>query len=675
MKIGRIVPPVAVHVVWHRSDGNRVCPLLSILEKVLLRDVSHPFSCSVNVPLYYYNTENVRLLGALDRPSKKGEVDVIIVFLSPSFVGAEGGADYLRGIAKCGKLVPVWLDQCVGRVGDDSFDTVNAIRLYEYSNDYRDRWGALLVAHEVYRCGLGVVRQGEPGKNSSLKLFLSHAKADVECEKLVKRVKAIIQQTNLSQFYDKTEISPGFRFDSEIMQHVAGSTVIAFRGDHYAARYWCQQEIITAKEKERPIVVCDMLESSEDRHFTMLSNLPTIRVDSSDVTEEVILDLLLVAIRETIRCCYIKKMLKRWMTVSGRTGSTVLIRPPEAGLVVGRTRKVIYPDPPLYDDELKWCGNAKVSAVTPLWDPRFDKDVLRNFRVGISVSDPDSQGYGKWHVNGGAWKRFAQDVGRNILMRRGTVVYGGDMREGGITECLLEEAARLKDRECVRSVIQPIVNYLAWPIHLHEEDVVRWRNRHAVVLDTRCLSPAKGMGVGLDANVFLPPTTPENCFVWARCLTAMRKQMIGFCNARICLGGRSTGYKGSMPGVLEEVIIAIENHVPLYLLGGFGGIVGQVCDLINKKEGKEIDERWQTENNPGYAALLNVLKDKGVAVDYVKIRARLKELAVEKLAHSCGLTKMEYAILMNSDFVDECVYLINKGLAKIARERKHNGRG
>ena len=38
----------------------------------------------------------------------------------------------------------------------------------------------------------------------------------------------------------------------------------------------------------------------------------------------------------------------------------------------------------------------------------------------------------------------------------------------------------------------------------------------------------------------------------------------------VCAGGRHFGYKGKMPGVLEEIVIAIKMKKPLFLLGGFG---------------------------------------------------------------------------------------------------------
>lgn len=42
-------------------------------------------------------------------------------------------------------------------------------------------------------------------------------------------------------------------------------------------------------------------------------------------------------------------------------------------------------------------------------------------------------------------------------------------------------------------------------------------------------------------------------------------------SARIVIGGKRAGFQGIMPGILEEVLLALERKQPLYLAGGFGG--------------------------------------------------------------------------------------------------------
>ena len=56
-------------------------------------------------------------------------------------------------------------------------------------------------------------------------------------------------------------------------------------------------------------------------------------------------------------------------------------------------------------------------------------------------------------------------------------------------------------------------------------------------------------------------------------LTTLRHCMTDLLNpgCRICLGGKTSGYEGNEPGVMEEARLALEHYKPLFLMGGFGG--------------------------------------------------------------------------------------------------------
>lgn len=61
---------------------------------------------------------------------------------------------------------------------------------------------------------------------------------------------------------------------------------------------------------------------------------------------------------------------------------------------------------------------------------------------------------------------------------------------------------------------------------------------------------------------------------------------------RICLGGRTRGFKGSEPGVIEEARLALTYKKPLYLIGGFGGATRQF-GTDHQYGGASY---WETEN-------------------------------------------------------------------------------
>ena len=90
----------------------------------------------------------------------------------------------------------------------------------------------------------------------------------------------------------------------------------------------------------------------------------------------------------------------------------------------------------------------------------------------------------------------------------------------------------------------------------------------------------------------------EGRFGWGAELTAFRyvitKLLAPGC--RICLGGKTTGYEGAKPGVMEEAALALECGKPLYLMGGFGGATrtfGKNSDNIGiQKTGLMRTKKW-----------------------------------------------------------------------------------
>ena len=116
-----------------------------------------------------------------------------------------------------------------------------------------------------------------------------------------------------------------------------------------------------------------------------------------------------------------------------------------------------------------------------------------------------------------------------------------------------------------------------------------------------------------------------------------------------------------MPGVLEEILIASEQGCPLYLLGGFGGVVHDVCELLqNNRCSDSLTEQWQILHNKEYRELLQKYKEQGEEVYYLELQDKLRHIDLNN-----GLTKEENEILFNTVYVDEAVSLILKGLQSI----------
>jgi hypothetical protein len=174
------------------------------------------------------------------------------------------------------------------------------------------------------------------------------------------------------------------------------------------------------------------------------------------------------------------------------------------------------------------------------------------------------------------------------------------------------------------------------------------------------------VAAGISSEFFLPPNTPENFYVWSRCLTNMREKSIASSTIRICAGGKLSGYKGKMPGVLEEIVLSLNSQKPTFLLGAFGGAVGNVCRVLQNKDMPEaLTEEWQISHNAGYSDVQAIAKTYGHECDYSAVTNMLWLQNISDIASRCGLSEDEYIRVMCSPFVDECLHLILKGIKNI----------
>jgi len=63
------------------------------------------------------------------------------------------------------------------------------------------------MAHEIYRYGFVEISENDHGKCSSIKIFLSHAKAGDTGRLHAESIYQFIDSTNMSRFFDATETS------------------------------------------------------------------------------------------------------------------------------------------------------------------------------------------------------------------------------------------------------------------------------------------------------------------------------------------------------------------------------------------------------------------------------------------------------------------------------------
>lgn len=664
--------PIAVHIIWHPSDCDTVDPILEAASKYLSRDIARPFSRNLNIPIFFYSSNSPAIVPG-DFPEALAARNVIFVFTSVNTRGHNSWNDYIRSLPCNGsfRFVPVALSrEGLGHGEEGSLKNLNFIRTYEWSKTSMQQHAILSMAHEIYRHGFVEINEGDKGKSSSIKIFLSHAKSGDTGRLHAESIKRFIENTNMSHFFDAVEISPGFKFDAEIINHIKDSTVVAIVSDAYSSRYWCQREILCTKEHQRPMIAVNCLEDYEDRIFPASSNVPCVHVSPEiPLSESDILRILTSAILETIRYHHALESLKYYQSMEWIKKDCALIsRPPEIRHLLalkreGKIDQICYPEPPIYSEEADWHHQLEIDTFTPLWN-RSENLSLKDRRVGISISDVPYDGYSENHLPASQSVRLAQDLARHLLARSCTLIYGGDLRKDGFTEFILEEAIALKNRLKTDEIY--VENYLAWPIYKADKEIIAWRSNYRVVMKTVETAIPGDIASDVDKDSFLPPSTPLNKYYWSRCLTEMRLSSIDSSHARICAGGKLFGYNGNMPGVLEEILIAIDKRKPIFLLGAFGGVVAEVCKVLSGEAyPSPLTEAWQVTHNSEYADLQAIAQPKGRQADYDRVKTVLTGIDIATLSKSAGLDEKDYLRLMESPFVDECVHLIMQGLKNL----------
>ena len=199
-------------------------------------------------------------------------------------------------------------------------------------------------------------------------------------------------------------------------------------------------------------------------------------------------------------------------------------------------------------------------------------DTLTGTRIGISASnsdDLDRLGLLEGHFN-----LALGELARMTLLLGGRLQYCGHLRPDGITAFLMGELKRYSRGNSPLDVV------LAWPVHratslaeLRRADEDLGANGTLLCLDLlgRPADPAVGRG---EAAEQVPPRdVPAG-------LTEMRRFANARAPARLLVGGRRSGYSGSIPGILEEAILALEGSKALFLAGGFGGVTHDIVATI-----------------------------------------------------------------------------------------------
>jgi hypothetical protein len=473
-------------------------------------------------------------------------------------------------------------------------------------------------------------------------LFLSHTKADLNKEPRVTQclIECLREDQPIEAWVDSGDIQTGSKFAESIKRGIERTSLLAVLTDTYATREWCREEILLAKEHQRPVAVVDALTSYEVRSFPYLGNVPRIRWDGDPQKG---IDLLL---KETLRHLHATAVLDRWK----QPGDLVFARPPELATLVGLEpgTTVLYPDPPVGVGEARRLQKANVRITTPFQRLAAEQS-LKGQAIALSMSestDIESCGMDSLHLEGAMIA-----LSRCLLIKGATLAYGGHLGSEGYTQMVFELVRANNNLEDVQP-FERIVNHRGWPLpRLTVEELARLNQVSKTKELPRPGDIDETLGAEFIANpkFFPADKSPEHRFAWARGMTEMRAYQADRARsgviARIVIGGtfgptvkvtedgtrNEQWYMSRIPGVLEEIVLAVKAGQPVFLIGAFGGVAKLVIDLIRGRDREEAT--WDYQKRAPFAPEMRALyEQRGIDwIDYPEIVALFREQGVERI--------------------------------------------
>jgi hypothetical protein len=213
-------------------------------------------------------------------------------------------------------------------------------------------------------------------------------------------------------------------------------------------------------------------------------------------------------------------------------------------------------------------------------------DALRGHRIAISVSDsPDLLRLGLTEAH---FKLAVRDLARAVLLGGGTLAFGGHLRHDGYGEFLVHELGQYASAGILGGPqgTQDLALLLCLSQQDHrahsldeldrvDADLGLFGELNCLDLQGRRLAD-RTAGRSADAEPY-----PTDKSILAQGLTAMRRYMTDHTSARMLIGGRRHAFSGTMPGVVEEALMALNAQQPLFIAAGYGGAAFDLACAID----------------------------------------------------------------------------------------------
>ena len=577
--------PLSVYLLIDKN--NRLASeIFNRFYTLLCRDVEKPLSDGLDIPVYLISNDENGEIKSID--FQQSEKNAIFFFADMAvYLGDTKWRDYILRLNE--------------QIESGTPAVLYSVKQFEYATDLgfinKDQMilppnddiitGWDEVSSRIYDC---LIRYMKDMPQDKLKLFISHAKKDglVVAENLRNSLRS---KTKLDSFFDKNDIIEGVDFEKQIKENVKSSLLMVLDSDAYGTRQWCQKEILCAKKYGVPIVVVDMHSDVITRTFPYMGNVPSVRLKDDNLDSAI--NLLL---RTGLRYEYQKNYLTKIVKEGNNDDFDILSYQPELlDMHMLEKNNVLYPEPPVSEEERRILNSTKKNFITPLEKEGL---LLDGEFISISVSNTNENRPDEIML-----RDMVVEISRYILNAGGKILYGGSGSRDGYVNLfsqISEKYGKIKIESEGKDLPEDeayIYNYYAWPYMnvLSDDDMAYLKHCHL------CAQQIYPDGISEEQKRLIPSTQDEEGKMQIiSSLSHMRDVRCREAKAFIIVGGKTKGSLTPTPGILEEYIKARATKKPIYLLGGFGGEAALISKSVISQETiiKSIqDDTYESLNN------------------------------------------------------------------------------
>lgn len=647
--------PLEIRIFWD-SQFEKGIEFADLIYQNFMRNEDIAVDYNLNIPVYYINTPEK------NSTNYNSKTVICFVFIDDNLIINKQNwtkvFEELIQLYNHGDIhvIPIKFSEHAYNAFD-SFELMNFI-----IDDDKTKFDKLLlaVAYSIY----SIIFNSDETRKVDIPLFLSHSKKSRGADVARNMISYITSSKSpIKVFFDENDIKYGERFDITIDENMKKSTLIVLHTDGFSSREFCRREVLSAKKYGRPIVLVDFLENGENRSFPYLGNTKTIKVEKNVNYFKLIFEVL----KESIRLEYFKKknesIVRFFKSDSEKT--RVIAYPPEL-LTMSYSEKnrevIIYPNPVLGNEEIQILKSQypSKSFLTPILyatSTKNYKDMLKGISISFSISESNSMKSSKDALYRS--QEMLVNISRYLIASGAKIIYSGNINYPNFNflDILINQFNTYKDWvEERKGITTDFFEYLY------------------IKGDIGNISKSKLAAISNVGQItHIDPVVRYDLeeINGACSLSELREQVSQKVSASIFIGGKTDGYFGFMPGVLEEFIKAIKNNKIIFLIGAFGGVTSEIINLIvNNPKPHTISNEYQLPKKQHFYDEYNRIQEinHSAKIDFDEIANKISKINISSLNN--GLTKDENLDLFYSDDPDLVSSLILRGLSKKAKQVK-----